>query len=94
MRAHRPDVIFLFETLSHLNKVHEVKRSLQFKGVFAIDKEGRGGGVCGLWRDSGLVYVTGNSRNQIDVEVLDQDVGRWRFIGFYGIPEGANCRAL
>lgn len=46
IRSHKPDFIFLYETLVNENKIEDVCRKIGFNGCFAVDREGRGGGVA------------------------------------------------
>lgn len=48
---------------------------------------GNGGGLELLWRNEGGVVVKGTSNHFIDFEVSCDQVGRWRYIGFYGCLE-------
>lgn len=48
VRENKPDVIFLFETLVHMNKIEELKNKMAFDHCFAVDREGRSGGVAVL----------------------------------------------
>lgn len=71
----------------HANKIEEVKRRINFHGCFAVDREGRGGGVAVLWKENFNCCITSYSSNYIDMEVVDDSRGVWRLTGFYGYPE-------
>ncbi|CAN1848530.1 hypothetical protein LINPERHAP1_LOCUS38966 [Linum perenne] len=45
VRAHRPDVVILIETLCSKQRIKEVRRKLKFEGCFAVDVEGHNGGL-------------------------------------------------
>ncbi|XP_074336615.1 uncharacterized protein LOC141673774 [Apium graveolens] len=46
-----------------------------------------GGGLALLWCNEGGVEVKGSNNHFIDFEVSYDQVGRWRYTGFYGCPE-------
>ncbi|KAI4350924.1 hypothetical protein L6164_005327 [Bauhinia variegata] len=54
--------------------------------------EGRSRGVAVLWRKEFNCQITYFSRNYIDVEVQDVNIGRWRITGFYGFPDRSQRR--
>jgi len=86
-RSHRPGVIFLSETLSHVRKIKDVRVKLGFESCLAIDVEGHSGGLAVLWRKSSEFKVLNYSRNIINLLVEDREHGNWRLTGFYGYPE-------
>lgn len=90
VRSSHADVVFfffLFETLVHANKIEELKRKINFHGCFAVDRDGRRGGVTGLWKENFNCRITSYSLNYIDMEVIDDIKGVWRLTGFYGFSE-------
>lgn len=91
VRARRPEVIFLSETLAHRARIDEVKARLNFSFCFAVDVTGRSGGLCMLAKDAEVCSLIGFSNNHIDVEIK-HDSGNWRLTGFYGYPERARRR--
>ena len=46
-RIHKPGVIFLSETLEHVNQLEKLKWNLGYECCFAVDKEGCSGGFFG-----------------------------------------------
>ncbi|XP_074360805.1 uncharacterized protein LOC141701064 [Apium graveolens] len=60
---------------------------LGFACCFSVDGESHGGGVALLWKHEGGVKIMGSCRNYIDFEVMHEQVGRWRYNGYYGFPE-------
>lgn len=40
-----------------------------------------------LWKHEGGVVVIGSCRNYIDFEVMHEQIGKWRYTGYYGFPE-------
>ncbi|GAU28887.1 hypothetical protein TSUD_293390 [Trifolium subterraneum] len=51
-RGHKPDVLFLSETLSHNRHIESIRVLLGFDSCLAIDVEGRSGGFAVFWKDS------------------------------------------
>ncbi|KAL8520443.1 hypothetical protein ACS0TY_011099 [Phlomoides rotata] len=50
VKTRKPDVIFLFETLSVSSRVEEVRVRLKFESCFSISSIGRSGGLCVFWK--------------------------------------------
>ena len=44
--------MFLVETLVDEVRLKEIKRNLNFKNLFFVDKNNRGGGLAMYWRNS------------------------------------------
>ena len=44
--------MFLVETLADEVRLKEIKRNLNFKNLFFVDKNNRGGGLALYWRNS------------------------------------------
>jgi exonuclease III len=93
LRTYKPDGIILYETMTTLNKIEELKYLLGYDCCFASDREGRGGGIAFLWRESLNCTITNYSLNHIDIEINDLRHGKWRLTGFYGYPEGNRRKA-
>lgn len=49
--------------------------------------QGHSGGLALLWKNSGGCKIIKATRNFIDFEVENRQVGRWRYTDFYGYPE-------
>lgn len=71
VRNNKPDIIILFETLVHVNKVEDLKRRLGFDFCFAVDREGRSGGVAVLWNREVECNILNYSLHYINLEVVD-----------------------
>ncbi|CAN0876937.1 hypothetical protein LINGRAHAP2_LOCUS11577 [Linum grandiflorum] len=41
VQVHRPDVVFLVETIADKQKLEEIRVRLKFEGCFAVDVQGR-----------------------------------------------------
>lgn len=75
-----------------VSKVEELKFKLGFGNCFAVDREGRSGGVAILWKNKYNFRVINYSMNYINMEVVDSSKGAWRLTGFYGIPHRSQRR--
>jgi hypothetical protein len=78
--------------MTNANKIEELKYVLGFDSCFTVDREGRGGGVAFLWKNSLKCHIMNYSLNHVDIEVVDELRGNWRITGFYGFPEGGRRR--
>ncbi|CAN0926286.1 hypothetical protein LINGRAHAP2_LOCUS35258 [Linum grandiflorum] len=87
INTHRPDVVFLSETLVCNQKMEEVRVRVGFEGCFSVAARGRSGGICMLWRAKNNLNLVGFTDNFIDTIVQDGDGGSFRLTGFYGYPE-------
>ncbi|CAN0928459.1 hypothetical protein LINGRAHAP2_LOCUS36508 [Linum grandiflorum] len=85
--AHRPDVLFLSETLVSSQKMEEVIISLGFDGCFAVAARGHSGGLCMLWREKDKLRFLRYGDHLIDSMVQDECGLEFRLTGFYGCPE-------
>lgn len=83
----KPNIIFLCETLATKQKIKELCRVLHFAEYVDVDVQGRSGGVALLWRNKGGCKVLEATRNYIDFEVEHNEIGKWRYTGFYRFPE-------
>jgi exonuclease III len=88
IRNHKPDIVFICETLCHANKIEEVRRIVGYEACFAVDREGRSGGLAMLWKNNNICEIQNYSRSFINVIVKANDHNQeWRLTGFYGIPQ-------
>lgn len=69
----RPDVIFLFETLSYGVRLEKLQVKLKFSNCFSVDCMGRSGGLAIFWRDNNTCYVVSYSMNHIDLNVVNKN---------------------
>jgi exonuclease III len=94
-----PDMVFLMETkLRQKKKEEEIRTSMGFNNVFAVDCVGRSRGIALLWNnDMGIdleekkdmgIEIQNYSLRHINATVTPLD-GReaWKFTCFYGYPE-------
>ncbi|KAK1354012.1 hypothetical protein POM88_047268 [Heracleum sosnowskyi] len=92
VKHNRPSLIFLSETLVKKNKVDQFCKSIHYAGSFAVESQGRGGGLALIWKNEGGVEIKGSCNHYIDFEVYCEQVGRWRYTGYYGCPERSRRR--
>lgn len=86
IRTHTPDIIFLFETLVHAQKLEDIRIKIGYEGCFAVNRDGRSGGIGVFWRCSSTCSLLSFSNNHVDMEILDNAIGGWCLTGFYGFP--------
>ncbi|WJX78362.1 hypothetical protein P8452_61593 [Trifolium repens] len=91
-QGHRPDVLFLSETLTNAHRMERVRTMLKFDSCLSIDVEGRSGGLSVLWKDSVKCRIMNYSRNFINLIVEDEERGDWRLTCYYGYPERSRRR--
>ncbi|GAU22559.1 hypothetical protein TSUD_93270 [Trifolium subterraneum] len=91
--GHKPDILFLSETLSHNRHIESIRVMLGFDSCLAIDVEGRSGGLAVFWKDSSKCRVLNYTRNFINMLVEDEQWGEWRLTCYYGYPERSMRRA-
>lgn len=77
------NVIFLCETIAHMNKIDEIRARLHYDCAFTIDCIGRSGGLCVLWNSSSFCDIVNNSQYHIDIMINDMGEPR-RSMELYG----------
>lgn len=88
----KPSFIFLSETLAKKNKVVAICKALNYAGCQVVDADGRGGGLALFWKNEGGCQIREVHKHFIDFEVENDQIGRWRYTGFYGCPERGRRR--
>ncbi|KAL5569458.1 hypothetical protein UlMin_026033 [Ulmus minor] len=78
-----PSLLFLCETKLVSGQCRNFKHTLGFEGCFVKDYIGRKGGLILLWKDPLKVEIKSCSSGHIDA-IIDHNLRRWRFTGFYG----------
>ncbi|XP_074352119.1 uncharacterized protein LOC141691283 [Apium graveolens] len=68
-------------------KEMEICKAIYYAGYYVIDAKGHKGGLPLMWRNEGAVEIKGSCDNYIDFEVECDQIGRWRYTGYYGCPE-------
>lgn len=81
IRHHNPILLFFMETKCKANakNINKIKRSFNYSGCFAMDCNGRSGGLCLLWKEEMNVTIRSFSQFHIDASVLWDP-------GLYGNP--------
>lgn len=90
--SYRPAILFLSETLVYGSRMEEIHILLSFDYCFSVDRLGRSGGLSILWMCNVKLSISGYSQNFIDIVIKDQ-TNKWRFTGYYGLPERHRRRA-
>lgn len=83
----RPSFVFLSETKVNKNSVVKVCKRLGFAGCHSVDSQVKGGGLALLWKNECDIVVKDSCLNYIDFEVNIEQIGRWRYTGYYGCPK-------
>ncbi|XP_024200296.1 uncharacterized protein LOC112203585 [Rosa chinensis] len=87
VRAKRPSLIFLAETLAQQDIIDSFQGRLGFRGNLCFPQEDGSQGVALLWNADLHVSLRTYSPNHIDADI-SADVGApaiWRFTGVYGV---------
>jgi exonuclease III len=87
VKQYRPSLLFLSETKMRDDSVRKFMWSLGFSGCFAINSEGRSGGLVLFWTDSSKISLKGYCKNFIDVSITQEDGLTWRATFVYGEPK-------
>lgn len=87
LRSHKPDLLFLSETLVDSNKVEALASKFGFSNFFSVGRQGRGGGLAVFWKHNMQCTVVDSSQNHIDLNIGESQNNVWRLTCFYGFPE-------
>lgn len=85
--AIHPDVLFLCETKIRKCEFDRIRRWCNMVGSFAIDMNGRWGGLVVLWNKESNVDIQSFSLNHVDMLIRVEGVDRFSFTRFYGFPK-------
>ena len=86
IRAKDPSVMFLAETWTNNDRLHQVLRNFDFVNKWVVHSGNRGGGLVLLWKEDIRITVEDSSKYYTDVLVEKNTPQEWRFTGFYGEP--------
>lgn len=92
IKSHKPDILFLMETLSNKEKINVMCDKLGFDNHLAVECVGRSGGVALCWKSKVKCCVNSYSNNFIEVEIMNGSMTKWRLTGFYGFLDRARRR--
>ncbi|OMO88292.1 reverse transcriptase [Corchorus capsularis] len=81
------DVATKQENVRTVSEMDWIRSRLGFDYCFAVDCNGRSGGLAFLWMADNNVSLLSYSFFHIDVCIGSSDIDKWRFTGFYGRPE-------
>lgn len=87
IKVHKPDFLFLSETIFFTKKIKELRIKHGFAQCFSVDRVGRSGGLAIFWRNNVHCEITSYSRNHINVNFFNNTVASWSVSCFYGYPE-------
>lgn len=85
IRSNKPDVLFLCETIVSSSCIEELCVRLGFAACFAVDCQGRSGGLALFWSNNACCTVMGFSPHFINVDIADNPMLPWKLTCFYGI---------
>src|SRR3954467_12679245 len=74
-QKHRPDVIFLSETLAKSQRLESIRVMLRYNSCLTVDVEGRSGGLTVLWKDNIQCHVLNFLSNFVNVLIQDETKG-------------------
>lgn len=87
IKSHKPDVLFLSETISKADSIEQLRIKFGFSQCFAINCIGRSGGLGIFWRNNAACEINGYSQNHVDILFKHNNTVSWRLTCFYGFPE-------
>lgn len=76
IKTHKSNLVFLLETITHHNKIEDIRRLDGYEGCFSVDRIGRSGGVAILWKNSINCSIIRYSKNHVNLEVEDDVHGK------------------
>ncbi|KAL8115437.1 hypothetical protein AgCh_022072 [Apium graveolens] len=80
--------VIAFNSKRKLVKENVREKKMEDNNMINLDNEqGHGGGLALFWKHAGGVVIIYSTQNYIDFEVMNEQVGKWRYTGFYGCPE-------
>ncbi|XP_042980093.1 uncharacterized protein LOC122310274 [Carya illinoinensis] len=93
VKEKQPILVFVCETKIRSCKIVGLQRRLGMEGSFAVDSEGRRGGIVQFWRDEKGAEIVNYSKWHVTVIVKGERQEKdWCFTGFYGHPESGKRR--
>lgn len=72
-RKFQPAILFLMETIAHLERVDRTKSTLRFPNMHCVEANGTSGGLCLYWKDSMDIIIKQSSQNFIHTEIYDKE---------------------
>ena len=75
IKSHKPDLLFLSETLAVRSKIEALVFKLGFVNFFSVDKQGIGGGLAVFWKHNIVCSIFDYSLNHIDINITEGRAG-------------------
>lgn len=70
----------------------EVCKQINFAESWVVETRGHSGGLALLWKNEGRCKVIESENHYIDFEVENDQIGRWRYRGYYEYPKRSRRR--
>jgi exonuclease III len=83
-KEYAPSVVFILETQIAKSQVENLRYFLGYDNSFAVNSNGRSGGLGIFWNNEVLLKITQYSQYHIDMEICDNSKGPWRLTFIYG----------
>ena len=83
-RQFAPTLLCVVETQIEGSRVEALARTLGFDNSYAVNNQGRSGGIGLFWNNSIKVEILSYSVYHLDVFVEEQNVDKWRMTCVYG----------
>lgn len=72
IRYHKPDLLFLSETLVDSNEVEALPSKFGFPIFFSVGRQGRGGGLAVFWKHNMQCTAVDSSQNHVDLNIRER----------------------
>ena len=79
-----PTLLCIVETQIEGSRVENLPSTLGYDNVYAVDSEGRSGGIGLFWNNEIKIDILGYSRYHLDVSVEEEGQDAWRMTCVYG----------
>lgn len=79
--------MFFIGDTGYKNKIEKFCKTIYYGGYFAVNAQRHGGGIALMLKNEGGVEIKDSCNHYIDCEVMCEQVGHWRYTGFYVCPE-------
>ena len=79
-----PTLLCIVETQIEGSRVENLANTLGYDNAYAVDSQGRSGGLCLFWNNEIKIEVLGYSCYHLDVSVEEPGQEIWRMTCVYG----------
>ena len=83
-RKFAPTLLCIVETRIEGSRVESLAATLGYDNAYAVDCEGRSGGIGLFWNNEIKIDILGYSRYHLDVSVQEENHDAWRLTCVYG----------